>query len=58
MIWLYFNKHFKLEYARILKQGVDNTIAHIGYRLAYNANKEDDTMTIVSITEGLTINGH
>ena len=49
-------KHFKLEYAKMLKQEVYNTIAHKGYGLTYNVSKEDDTMTIVSIMEGLTIN--
>ena len=40
----------------MLKQGVDNTMAHEGYGLVYNAIKEDDATTIASITEGLNIN--
>ena len=38
----------------MLKQGVDNTIAHEGYGSAYNAIKEDDATPIASIREGLT----
>ena len=29
--WLNFKKYFKSEYARIPKQGVNNTMAHEGY---------------------------
>ena len=56
MTWLDFMKHFKLEYTKMLKLGVDNTIAHKGCGLAYNVNKENDATTIASILEGLTIN--
>ena len=54
--WLNFKKYFKSEYARIPKQGVDNTMAHEGYGLAYNAIEENDATTIASITKGLSIN--